>query len=253
MRNQIVLAALIAAYCGSAETVRTATQPWVRSYVASNKVDISGKADRTNTYTMAETDAKIVELSPPTSLEPATNYTDQVATEFEDGTRTVREAEVAGNAAFADNAGSADYALAADGLIGPGVTYSWFDLFRQSTNAAEAVTERATNELDRAIRADFPSGTPEWRVVDVHSFDGDALCYVTNGMTRLFLGDEVVLSTNGWPEGAAMFVQAIKEYDAWYPAPEMRLIGYGTWPTNDFQSVWWRSGTTIYVNILVEE
>ena len=30
-------------------------------------------------YTKAETDAKIVELSPPTSLEPATNYTDGVA------------------------------------------------------------------------------------------------------------------------------------------------------------------------------
>ena len=38
--------------------------------------DISGKADKANTYTKAETDAKIVELSPPTSLEPSTNYTD---------------------------------------------------------------------------------------------------------------------------------------------------------------------------------
>ena len=38
--------------------------------------DITGKADKSNTYTKAETDAKIVELSPPTSLEPSTNYTD---------------------------------------------------------------------------------------------------------------------------------------------------------------------------------
>lgn len=41
--------------------------------------DISGKADKADTYTKAQTDARITELSPRTSLEPATNYTDQVA------------------------------------------------------------------------------------------------------------------------------------------------------------------------------
>ena len=33
----------------------------------------------------------------------------------------------------------------------------------------------------------------------------------------------------------------------------IRLVGYGTWPTNNFQSVWWRSGTNIYVNVILEE
>lgn len=112
-----------------------------------------------------------------------------------------------------------------------------------------------TNAIPYAAISGAPSGggTPEWRVVDVHSFDGEELCYVTNGITRLYLGDYVIISTNGWPEGAAMYVQGIKEYEAWYPAPEMRLVGYGTWPTNNFQSVWWRSGTKIFVNILIEE
>ena len=41
--------------------------------------DISGKADKSDTYTKAETDARIGELAPRTSLEPATNYTDEVA------------------------------------------------------------------------------------------------------------------------------------------------------------------------------
>ena len=111
-----------------------------------------------------------------------------------------------------------------------------------------------TNAIPYAAISGAPSGGgQEWRVVDVHSFYGDTLSYVTNGMTRLYLGDYVMLSTNGWPEGAAMYVQGIKEFYAWYPAAEMRLVGYGTWPTNNFQSVWWRSGTNIYVNVILEE
>ena len=64
MKNGIILAAFMAALCTSAETVKTATQPWVRSYVATNRTDVSGKADATNVYTKAEVDARIIELAP---------------------------------------------------------------------------------------------------------------------------------------------------------------------------------------------
>lgn len=57
--------------------------------------DISGKADKADTYTKAETDAKIVELAPPTSLKPATNYTDAALGAFAE-TGTVERASAYG-------------------------------------------------------------------------------------------------------------------------------------------------------------
>ena len=89
--------------------------------------------------------------SRPSDLTPATNYTDQVAEEFEDGTRTVRDAETAGEAAFAASAESADYAIAADGLVGPEGTYNWEDFFRQSTNAAVAVADEKISTNNEAF------------------------------------------------------------------------------------------------------
>ena len=151
MKNGIILAAFMAALCASAETVKTATQPWVRAYVASNHVDITGKADSTNVYTKAETDAKIVELAPAPgdystvsnramsalqshqslwpAVEAATNYTDKVAKDFEEGMRNVQ---------YANNSGHTDYAVY---LYNEGASelYNATDLIRASTNAAEQV------------------------------------------------------------------------------------------------------------------
>ena len=85
----------------------------------------------------------------------------------------------------------------------------------------------------------------------------DTIHFVTNGAARLiFIPSEymAIISTNGWPQGAAMFVRGQFNGAASYLMPgNVRLVGYGTWPTNNFQSVWWRSGTNIFVNILIEE
>ena len=252
MRSQIVLAALVAAFCVSAETVRTATQPWVRSYVAMNMVDISGKADKTNTYTKAETDAKIVELSPTTSLEPATNYTDAVAAEFEDGTREVDSAKYSGSASDAMFA----YYLSGDEWSDQ---YNASDLIREFTNAAIAVAARKqdalpypTNAIPYAAIDGAPGGgTPEWRVVEID--ENTTVSFVTNGIAAKLINGELYATTNGWPDGASMFVRGTVVYWPYDVGEEIRLIGYGTWPTNNFQSVWWRSGPQIFVNILLEE
>ena len=54
-------------------------------------------------------------------------------------------------------------------------------------------------------------------------------------------------------DGAAMFVRGSVVIPQYEVDEQIRLVGYGTWPTNNFQSVWWRSNATIYVNILVED
>lgn len=190
----------------------------------------------------------------------ATNYTNQVAFEFEDGARTVYQAN------FASEASTASEAF----LLGG---YYASDFFQESTNAAKAVVGSATNAvLQAALGAaaskqdalpyptnaipyaaidGAPSGAPEWRVV---SFDANtSLSFVTNGMAVKAVNGELFCDRTGWPDGAAMFTRitlAPGDYDI---DSHIRLVGYGTWPTNDFQSVWWRSGTNIFVNILLEE
>ena len=133
-------------------------------------------------------------------------------------------------------------------------------LIRESTNAAIAVAARKqdalpypTNAIPYAAISGAPSGggTPEWRVVQID--EDTPVSFVTNGIAAKLINGELYATTNGWPDGAAMFVRGSVEPWPYDVGEEIRLAGYGTWPTNNFQSVWWRSGATIYVNILVEE
>lgn len=110
-----------------------------------------------------------------------------------------------------------------------------------------------TNAIPYAAISGAPSGGQEWRETNVWS----VISFVTNGMaTADMLGSDLLSAdTNGWPNGAAMFVRIkpdpyMREY---FVDSQIRLVGYGTWPTNNFQSVWWRSGTNIYVNVILEE
>lgn len=79
-----------------------------------------------NTYTKAETDARITELSPPTSLEPATNYTDFAIGEF------ARTGTVA-------NAGNADTAVYAEGAEYATKAWSVKDGETEETRTAGAI------------------------------------------------------------------------------------------------------------------
>ena len=111
-----------------------------------------------------------------------------------------------------------------------------------------------TNAIPYAAITGAPSGGgQEWRVDTQSSYN---VHFVTNGMADVEMGAELSCSTNGWPNGASMFARfTIIGSGISYVVMDdrIRLVGYGTWPTNNFQSVWWRSGTNIYVNVILEE
>lgn len=115
--------------------------------------------------------------------------------------------------------------------------------------AATNYTDAATNALAQAIGGG--GGMPEWRQEVIHA-SMESVFFVTNGWMDVDVDDDIYVRTAGWPSGAAMFVRCHVTSD-YAVMPPIRLVGYGTWPTNDFQSVWWRSGTNIFVNVLIEE
>ena len=79
MKMHILAFALTAAALSQSAGAITATKEYVDRKDATNAAAIAALA--ADVYTRAETDAKIVELSPPTSLAPATNYTDRATGE----------------------------------------------------------------------------------------------------------------------------------------------------------------------------
>ena len=112
-----------------------------------------------------------------------------------------------------------------------------------------------TNAIPFSAIDGAPSGGQEW-TISVQ--DSDFIEFVTNGIARVRWWDYSytdISDMSAWPDGAAMFVRFEKQQTitSWTVGNRIHLVGYGTWPTNNFQSVWWRSGTNIYVNVILEE
>jgi hypothetical protein len=112
-----------------------------------------------------------------------------------------------------------------------------------------------TNAIPFSAIDGAPSGGPEW-TISVQ--DSDFIEFVTNGIARVRWWDYSytdISDMSAWPDGAAMFVRFEKQQTitSWTVGNRIHLVGYCTWPTNNFQSVWWRSGTNIFVNVLLEE
>ena len=130
---------------------------------------------QSNAYTKSETDARIAELAPRTSLAPATNYTDALEAKITSGAIRADEANWA---AWANNAGNADIAGSADtasALNGDGAQSRSADQIFAQLDAASHITTNdvcaiVTNEVAEYTTNDTwicnnPTGeswAPEW-------------------------------------------------------------------------------------------
>lgn len=108
----------------------------------------------------------------------------------------------------------------------------------------------STNFVGRlALTNDIPEVGPSAPAWDVATLDHIAY---TNGMVDVTFTSTLSAVTNGWPDGASVFLRLHPSSDSYIPADPLRLVGYGVWPTNEAQAVAWRSGTNVFVNVILE-
>jgi len=62
-------------------------------------------------------------------------------------------------------------------------------------------------------------------------------------------GETLSASATGWIDGQSVLV-AVHPLGAYSVSPALKLVGYGAWPTGDFQAVVWRVGSNFYVNVI---
>ena len=187
------------------------------------------------------------------AVSASTNYADGIAADFESGGRSVSNASYAGEASISwmildDTDEPIDYS---------GLMTRFGAIVGTATNGLpEAISRKQdilpypTNAIPFSAIDGAPSGGQVWNVASITNM----MEYVTNGMANAVWHDDASIDAymGSWPDGGAMFAR-VKVEGTYYLYEHIRLVGYGTWPTNDFQSVWWRSGTNIFVNVILEE
>lgn len=61
----------------------------------------------------------------------------------------------------------------------------------------------------------------------------------------------LVVDTNGWRDGLAVFTR-IQANGVYSVSPNIKLLGYGSYPTNNATAVFYRDGDNVFCNVLTE-
>ena len=151
---------------------------------------------------------------------------------------------------FDARASDADSAYRAAGLWDSGIS-SMYDVYFDYSAHRWSEANRgpiaflpevaaATN----ALAARIPSTDPAASANVVRYCGGRLTVSVARGAT-------LTASTSGWRDGAAVFVKLVPAGP--YAVSGITLVGYGLWPTNSAQCVFWNCDGSVFCNVIKED
>lgn len=95
-----------------------------------------------------------------------------------------------------------------------------------------------------ALAARIPSTDPAASANVVRYCGGKLTVSVARGAT-------LTASTSGWRDGAAVFARLVPAGP--YAVSGITLVGYGLWPTNSAQCVFWNCDGSVFCNVIKED
>ena len=111
-----------------------------------------------------------------------------------------------------------------------------------ATNYANSAIASATNALAATIPA--PGGFVAATNIVYRPANGSSVA--------LTLQNGATLAANISPDGQSVFAH-VTPAGTYFVAANLTLVGYGTWPTNSFQAVFWRVGSNYFANVIRED
>lgn len=108
-----------------------------------------------------------------------------------------------------------------------------------------ALSAAAATDLGELVVRVAPTGFVAYTNVVARPTNGSA-AYV-----RVTSAAELSADSASWPDGSSVLFVAHVE-GSYSPSAALELVGYGPWPTNDFQAVAWRVGPKVKVNVVSE-
>lgn len=108
-----------------------------------------------------------------------------------------------------------------------------------------ALSASADTDLGELVVRSSPTGFVAYTNVVARPVNGSA-AYV-----RVTSAATLSADSASWPDGSSVLFIAHVE-GSYSPASALELVGYGPWPTNDFQAVAWRVGSKVKVNVVSE-
>ena len=108
---------------------------------------------------------------------------------------------------------------------------------------AIALAVRADTDMGELVMRVSPTGFVAYTNKVARPVNGSA-AYI-----RVTSAATLAADSASWPDGASVLA-VVNPLGVYSVSPALKLVGYGAWPTGDFQAVVWRVGSNFYVNVI---